>query len=197
MGGSQEKQSGRYPRVALEQPWRHEMGGAHKGEVIDLAAPILATTAKVKTDRVSCRKRKPVFIQSCSTVPINRHGRTSGDIGILCWSIENAGRVEEVAKTSLPPRQKPLRSPVEKYEPPPFGRAIWTYFGYAILIMWGYVSDFLRYVGLKKDGAVLTEDVSIILKCALIRMFTFKKVFYIECSVTCCFCNNHYKLCIL
>lgn len=67
---------------------------------------------------------------------------------------------ETVVVPSIPPRPKRLHQPVDKYEPPPFGRAIATYFGYLILITWGYICDFLRYIGLKRDGAVLAEDVS-------------------------------------
>lgn len=44
----------------------------------------------------------------------------------------------------------------------PLSRAITTYISYAVLILWGYINDFLRTVGLKNDGVGKTtcEDVS-------------------------------------
>lgn len=50
------------------------------------------------------------------------------------------------------------------FEETPLERAVFTYISYAVLIFFGYISDFLRKIGLKSEGPFrvpLKKDVSI------------------------------------
>ena len=49
--------------------------------------------------------------------------------------------------------------PKETFEEVPIVKAVLTYFQYAVLIFWGYISDWLRMAGLKNDCS-LKGDVS-------------------------------------
>ena len=46
----------------------------------------------------------------------------------------------------------PRSLPKESFDEVPLNKAISTYISYAILILWGYISDFLRRIGVKNDG---------------------------------------------
>lgn len=48
----------------------------------------------------------------------------------------------------------------ETFEEPPLKEAVFTYIGYGVLTIVGYVCDFLRLVGLKKEGHSL-QNVSV------------------------------------
>ena len=68
-----------------------------------------------------------------------------------------------VGKNScMPPRQRPKKLPKERYPEPPLLRAILTYMSYAILIVLGHINDYLRKIGLRKEGYTdqLKNDVS-------------------------------------
>lgn len=49
----------------------------------------------------------------------------------------------------------------ESFEEPPLVEAVFTYIGYGLLIVLGYVSDFLRLLGLRKEGPTL-KNVSVL-----------------------------------
>ena len=47
----------------------------------------------------------------------------------------------------------------QKVDEIPLAKAVLTYLQYAILIFWGYISDFLRFAGLKTDYKGFGKDV--------------------------------------
>ena len=51
-----------------------------------------------------------------------------------------------------PKKVKPRPRARESFEEPPLKEAVFTYIGYGLLTIIGYVCDFLRLVGLKKEG---------------------------------------------
>lgn len=53
------------------------------------------------------------------------------------------------------------KDPKESFEPPPLFDVMCTYISYAVLVLFGYLADFWRRVGLKKDGGIAAaKDVS-------------------------------------
>lgn len=63
-----------------------------------------------------------------------------------------ASSTTDCTTNGSPKVMKPKTLPKETFEEVPLDRAILTYISYGILILWGYINDFLRRIGIKNDG---------------------------------------------
>lgn len=73
---------------------------------------------------------------------------------IYTSAVPNKDPDAHVAKSVQTPPKKVKTRPRarESFEEPPLREAVFTYIGYGLLTIVGYVCDFLRLVGLKKEG---------------------------------------------
>lgn len=59
---------------------------------------------------------------------------------------------------------KPKKAPKEQFDPPPLMAAVATYISYALIMIFGYIADILRRLGLKSDRDMVNiKDVSFFL----------------------------------
>ena len=70
--------------------------------------------------------------------------QANGEFGLHCRSKNNS-------------KTKAVRSKYEDFEETPLLIAVMTYIAYALLILFGYVRDFMRYYGLEKSRAFKEE----------------------------------------